>query len=457
VKKIYTPAKKKTILIVDDDQVAVHMYQEQFQSQGYKMEVASNDHSAMEMLKLKKDPIDLMILDLCLPGMDGVEVLKNIRSEFDMQALPVIVISNAYLGNLGRAALEAGATKCVTKTDSTSGQMLELVRELFGVDRSNAASATSEVVVSNSSGTLAPQFDAEFREELVAMLLINAPETLAKLRTGHQVFARTELEDSRRTELSKMHRQVRWLAASASPLGFRKIAHMANALEALLIQLHAKPKKITPSVIRTVAQAIDTLASLFDQATNPQTEGLVPPKILVVDDEIISRETICSALGQADLHAVSLDDSLAAQHLLEQEQFDLIFLDVEMPGESGLDLCLNIREMATNRATPVVFVTAHSDFGSRAQSTLSGGNDFIAKPFLLVELAVKALTWLFKDSPQPLSMATAQDNAPAETGSHESQPSSGHAALSDTYEEAPQLRASVSKVGAQSLTIPRHA
>jgi DNA-binding response OmpR family regulator len=151
------------------------------------------------------------------------------------------------------------------------------------------------------------------------------------------------------------------------------------------------------------------------------------------------------ALEQADLRAVSLDDSLAARRLLEQEQFDLIFLDVEMPGETGLDLCVNIREMATNHATPVVFVTAHSDFGSRAQSTLSGGNDFIAKPFLLVELAVKALTWLFKERPEPASTATAEDSAPAETGSHESQPYPGHAALSDTGEEALPLGASVSK------------
>jgi DNA-binding response OmpR family regulator len=68
-----------------------------------------------------------------------------------------------------------------------------------------------------------------------------------------------------------------------------------------------------------------------------------------------------------------------------------------MPDLSGLDLCENIRKTATNRATPVVFVTAHSDFGSRAQSSLSGGNDFIAKPFLSVELALKALTWLFRE------------------------------------------------------------
>jgi DNA-binding response OmpR family regulator len=101
-----------------------------------------------------------------------------------------------------------------------------------------------------------------------------------------------------------------------------------------------------------------------------------------------------------------------------------------MPGQTGLELCVNIREMATNRATPVVFVTSHSDFGSRAQSTLSGGNDFIAKPFLLVELVVKALTWLFKETAQPLSTTTAQNSPPAEAGSHGLQPSADHAALS---------------------------
>jgi CheY-like chemotaxis protein len=309
--------------------------------------------------------------------------------------------------------------------------MLDLVRELIGVGHSNAAGATWEVVVSNTGGTLGPQFNADVREEMVAMLLSNAPETLARLRTGHQVLARTEQGSLRKTELSKMHRQIRWLAGSAGPLGFRKIADMANALEALLIQLNARPAQITPSVIRTIAQAIDTLAYLFDRAVDPEGEGLAPPRILVVDDEIISRETVCSALSQAGLRPISLDDSLAARRLLEQEPFDLIFLDVEMPGESGLDLCVDIREMQTNHVTPVVFVTSHSDFASRAQSTLSGGNDFIAKPFLLVELAVKALTWLFKKDSEAPSVATARDSAPAKAGGNPSQATPGPVAQHD--------------------------
>jgi CheY-like chemotaxis protein len=427
MKKIYTPVKKKTILIVDDDQVVVHIYREKFQREGFNVEAADNGESTME--RLKKSPVDLVILDLCLPGMNGVDVLKNIRSQFDTQTLPVIVFSNAYLGNLVRAAWGAGATRCMTKAESTPAQMLELVRDLLATDHSDTAIAPSEVVVRDVNGTLTTQSEAESQHELAATLLSNAPQTLAKLRTGHQVLSRTEQEDLRRAELSEMHRQIHSLAGSTGLIGFRKIAQVANALEALLIELHAKPNKITPSVLRTVAQAIDTLASLFDKTTTPQPEVPVPPKILVVDDEIISRETICSALGKAGLTAVTLDDSLAAQRLLEQDHFDLIFLDVEMPGQTGLELCVNIREMAANRWTPVVFVTSHSDFGSRAQSTLSGGNDFIAKPFLLVELAVKALTWLFKESPQPLSTATVQNDAPAEAGSHESQPSAGQAAL----------------------------
>jgi CheY-like chemotaxis protein len=427
MKRIYQPVKKKTILIVDDDQVVLDTYREKFQGQGLKLEVVGNGHSAMQ--RLKKDPIDLVILDLCLPGMNGVEVLKNIRSEFDLRALPIIVFSNALLGNLTRTALEAGATKCATKADTTPAQLLDLVRELLAVDRSDPAAATSEVVMSNASGTLAAPSETNIQEKKDATLLSSVPGTLGKLRTCYRDFAQAEREDLRRIELCKVHRQVRSLAGSASFLGFRKLAKMANVLEALLIEVSAKPHKATPSVIRTVAQAIDTSASLFDRATNPQAEVLKSAKILVVDDETISRKMICSALGKANLRAVSLDDPLAAQRLLEQDHFDLIFLDVEMPGLSGIELCANIRKMEMNCATPVVFVTSHSDFGDRAQSTLSGGNDFIAKPFLLVELAVKAVTWLFRESPALLSTATAQSSAPPEAGGHESQLSTGHGAL----------------------------
>ena len=188
MKRIYNPIKKKTILIVDDDQIVVHIYREKFQRSGFKVEVADNGDNVMQ--RLKKEPVDLVILDLCLPGMNGVEVLKNIRSEFDAHALPVIVFSNSYLGKLERAALEAGATKCVTKAESTPSQMLELVRELLAPGSSNSESATSDAIVRDAAETLAVEPETELQEKLVATVLNNAPETLAKLRSSHQVFAK---------------------------------------------------------------------------------------------------------------------------------------------------------------------------------------------------------------------------------------------------------------------------
>jgi CheY-like chemotaxis protein len=127
------------------------------------VEVVGNGHSAMQ--RLKKDPIDLVILDLCLPGMNGVEVLKSIRSEFDLHALPIIVFSNAFLGNLTRTAMEAGATKCATKADTSPAQLLDLVRELLAVDLSDPAAASSQVDMSNASGTLAARPRRAFRKK----------------------------------------------------------------------------------------------------------------------------------------------------------------------------------------------------------------------------------------------------------------------------------------------------
>jgi DNA-binding response OmpR family regulator len=73
-----------------------------------------------------------------------------------------------------------------------------------------------------------------------------------------------------------------------------------------------------------------------------------------------------------------------------------VFLDVDMPGMNGFELCTKLRALARNKTTPVVFVTSLTDFESRANSTISGGNDLIAKPFLFIELTVKALVYILR-------------------------------------------------------------
>ncbi|PYK68543.1 MAG: hypothetical protein DME45_06845 [Verrucomicrobia bacterium] len=415
MKRVFTPTKKKTILILGDDQLASQGYPEKLQAHGFKVELTGAFDTTLQICK--SGVIDLALLDLCLPGINVVELIKNIRSDSGIPSTPIIVFSNPYLNSLTQAAVEAGATKSVAKVDTTPERLLELVREL-------GISASPRVGGGSAVGT---PLEAN-QEKPSSNLLINRSQIVAKLRASYQNFTRTEREDLRRAALLQMHRQLRLLAGSATVLAL-KIVQMSTALEALLVELYTEPAKITASVVRTIAHSIETLASLFDRPANSQDQVIPSSKILVVDDEVIARQVICSAVAKAELDAVGLDDPLAAQRLLKRERFDLIFLDVEMPGLTGLELCVKIRAMKLNRSTPIVFVTSHSDFGSRAQSTLSGGNDFIAKPFLLVEVALKALTWLFKDGAQPLPTGSVQQSVPANAGDQEPQLAAPHGGL----------------------------
>ena len=71
-------------------------------------------------------------------------------------------------------------------------------------------------------------------------------------------------------------------------------------------------------------------------------------------------------------------------------------MHIEMPRIDGFELCRRLRLLPGYQQTPVIYVTAHDDFEHRAKSALSGGDDFISKPVLSMELAVKALTQLVK-------------------------------------------------------------
>jgi PleD family two-component response regulator len=144
-----------------------------------------------------------------------------------------------------------------------------------------------------------------------------------------------------------------------------------------------------------VATSVDFLGVLFDRASQPQRET-TPCSILVVDDEAISRRAITHALEKARLKSMSVEDPNAAFKLLSEQAFDMVFLDVDMPGMNGFELCTKLRALPTHKKTPVVFVTSLNDLDSRASSMMSGGNDFIGKPFLFVELAVKALVYVLR-------------------------------------------------------------
>jgi CheY-like chemotaxis protein len=255
--------------------------------------------------------------------------------------------------------------------------------------------ADSPAPTTHAPGSTA-ETDAEIQADVRTAFLANLPASLAAIRALHKDLIRAGTESAQLQKAEEMYRRVHGLAANAGLTGLALIAPMADAFEALLKELCDKPKNINPSSLRTVAAVIDFLGFLFEHSAASHQHESPPPMILVVDDEPLSRRAISHSLERAKLKSVSLDDPQKAYKLLCEQAFDLIVLDVDMPGMNGFELCSKLRKLPKHEKTPVVFVTSLNDFESRANSTMSGGNDFIGKPFLFMELAVKALIYILR-------------------------------------------------------------
>jgi CheY-like chemotaxis protein len=117
---------------------------------------------------------------------------------------------------------------------------------------------------------------------------------------------------------------------------------------------------------------------------------------LVVDDDPVARRAISGALQLALEKPESAESGEAAVARAAEKSFDMIFLDILMPGMDGFTTCSKIHETSGNSKTPVVFVTGRSDMESRDQAMLSGGSGFIPKPVLPAEIRVTALTFCLR-------------------------------------------------------------
>lgn len=381
------------ILIIEDDQLVANIYRNKFSVDGFQVEVALDGLAGFDLISTFNP--DAVILDLMLPKVTGVEVLKKIRAQTNLAQLPVIVFSNTYLSNMVQDAWKAGATKCLSKANCTPKQIIEAVRTLL-------PSQPTGTAASNITSAEASDADASFQGELRRSFLAGLPGTLGALRMTLQALAKSSDEINRVKQLQELYRRIHALTANAAVAGVSQIAQIADALEALLKELYEKPKNINASTLRTVASAIDFLGVLFERSKLLETPaGLSQTKanILVVDDEAISRRAVTYALEKAKLSSISVENPETALQKLGETSFDLVFLDVDMPGMNGFELCTKLRTMQRNKTTPVVFVTSLTDFESRANSTMSGGNDLIAKPFLFMELAVKALVYIMRGRP----------------------------------------------------------
>jgi len=409
------------LLLVDDDPLILKLYRDGLRQQGFLVETAADGLAAVKQLTVAKP--DLMVLDLMMPRFNGVDVLKFARSKPELADLPVILLSNSFMDNLVEEASQLGINFALTKLESTPASLAPIIQDILAENARVAATAPPPAPAPSPPPAPAPAAgqgptrnpgsgltqqaptsrtppgstdEAGFKNKARQDLQDNGAANILALRKLFQLVQSAETDSERSVRLQDFFRKVHFVSVMAGMAHYYRVAQLATAFEAMLFELMDRPERFNPSMLRTCAMTLDFMGTLFQQP--PEAESNTPPtaEVLVVDDDRLAHRLIVAALRRAQFNATSMDDPRAALEALRTRHYDVVLLDIEMPGMTGFELCQQLRELPSYQSIPVIYVTSHNDFNSRVQSVVSGGDDLISKPVFPMELAVKTISHLLR-------------------------------------------------------------
>ena len=431
-------------LAVDDDPICRRAVSMALKKVGHPPDGAENGDAALELAG--RQAYDAVFLDVEMPGLDGFEVCTRIHKLTVNQATPVIfvtsysdfesrtkatcsggrdLIAKPFLsseitlkaltmllrGRLEREKVTADVPEPALSAESKpkraappSQPAKELLKGAFSENTKEAATprlnaqASSESNSNSNAGVDAGSNErraawpstADFAKAFVAQ----APEHLSQMQQQLSAIKQAEDSSQRQEFLGELYVGVHFLTAEATRAGFRVISEIGVALENLMRKLLDKPRLWTPSAVATIGEAIGLVEEL-STGTVPRLAD-APLRVMVVDDEPLARRAISHALQLTSAKPDDADCGEAALALAQQRPFDVIFLDILMPGMDGFETCEKIRETQQNSHTPIIFVTSRDDQESREKTASCGGNGFISKPVLPAEIFLTALTFTLR-------------------------------------------------------------
>lgn len=367
---------QKRILLIHDDRILTNLYSETLQAQGH---VAHTTRTLIEALKVTSNPDskpDIVLVDLVLQDGNALNFIEGLKGGEATKDIPILVLPKNPV-SLVQGAQQLGAVAIIE-----GGQPLTSV--INAVNKTSGEPPLDE----GTAALLKPS--AAWMDAVLGV----GQEALNQMRECLPGLVATTVDTN---FLHTLWALVHGFATRMSFTNLKSAAEIGSTFEMMVMELNESPEQVNSGVVRTIGQALDALTLLLSQRNNlPEMKQASEASVLVVDDEDGARQIIHAALNMAHIKCESVGTPEEALLKLESFPANLMILDVGLPGMSGFDLCTKIRGMDAHKKTPVLFLTGMNTFQNKAKASLSGGNDFIGKPFNLPELALKSLVWLYR-------------------------------------------------------------
>lgn len=115
----------KKILLIEDDKDQILMYQTNFELAGYAFISAKNGPDGLKLAETEQP--DIILIDLLMEGMDGIQVLEHLKSNPETKGIPAVIVTNLDKHDLAKKAKELGARDFIVKASVSLREMMERV------------------------------------------------------------------------------------------------------------------------------------------------------------------------------------------------------------------------------------------------------------------------------------------------------------------------------------------
>ena len=156
------------------------------------------------------------------------------------------------------------------------------------------------------------------------------------------------------------------------------------------------PSTLLEALFAALGQSGDTKTQALPAVAAPALDALAlkDARILLVEDNLINQQVASELLQSMGAQAQIASNGTAALDLLSREVFDVVLMDIQMPGTDGLEITRQMRQMPQGSGIPIIAMTAHAMTGDREKCLAAGMDDYLSKPIVAQQLRDCLKQWV---------------------------------------------------------------
>ena len=377
------------ILIVDDELTICDSVKKILSRKGFSVENTLSADDAME--KMKTNKYDLVITDLMMPKTSGLELLELVKKHYP--EIDVLVITGFASLESAVKATKLGALDYIQKP-FTPNELNDRIQKAveFRKNRIDREEIQEKITISEGPEETKDDlidvdmpFSAKEIEKATSKDFadkLTRSDTTTPAKQSKTAFCYTGERECRRLVLTGME------CKDECPI-VKKEKEKAKAVK----QIRSTADLIDVDMPFNLAEVEMTVGSDYldcmDRSDMPRAalygkNSEARHNVIVVDDEPIVCHSLRRILNSQNCSVEEAFDASVAEQKLKNKKYDLIFLDLKMPGKDGMETLLSIK--ANYPKTPVIMITGFGTVDKAVEATKLGAYNFLPKPFTPEEL-----------------------------------------------------------------------